>query len=76
MVHDHYIDLPPEVWHRYVLKGARLGSRKLLNETVILHTYGNLQEFTEEIEKYYAPIFDGETDDEQPDDDGRFDAYA
>ena len=76
MVHDHYIDLPPEVWHRYVLKGARLGSRKLLNETVVLHTYGNLQEFTEEIEKYYAPIFDGETDDEQPDDDGRFDAYA
>ena len=43
---------------------------------MILHTYGNLQEFTEEIEKYYAPIFDGETDDEQPDDDGRFDAYA
>ena len=76
MVHDHYIDLPPEVWHRYVLKGARLGSRKLLNETVVLHTYGNLQEFTEEIEKYYAPIFDGETDDEQPDDDGRFDAHA
>lgn len=82
MVHNHYIDLPPEVWHRYVLKGTRLGSRKLLNVTVALHTYGDLQEFTEEIEKYYAPIFDGETDDtdlpdtDLPDDDGRYDPYV
>ena len=57
------------------LKGARLGSRHLLDQTVIIHTQGRLEEFAEEIENYYDPIFDDESDD-TPDDDGRFDAWA
>lgn len=89
MVHDHYIDVDLHTRHMLALNGARLGSRKLLNETVMAHTYGYLDEFSAEIEQYYDPIFDDEPDssdgnpvssdddcDNTPDDDGRFDAWA
>ena len=81
MVHDHYIDIDLQFSDMIALNGARLGSRKLLNETVMIYTYGRLTEFASEIEQYYAPVFDADDDDTNvddsvPDDDGRFDAWA
>ena len=60
------------------LKGTRLGSRKLLNETVIAHTMGRLEEHAAEIEQYYDPIFDNEEEEEEKADDadGKFDAWV
>ena len=75
MVYYHDKDLDLHEHDMLELKGARLGSRHLLDQTVIIHTQGRLEEFAEEIEKYYDPIFDDESDD-TPDDDGRFDAWA
>ncbi len=81
MVHDHYIDADPDFVDMVVISGARLGSEKLLNETVMRYTYGRLTEFAAEIEQYYVPVFDAEeghsdAEDAGPDDDGRFDAYV
>ena len=75
MVYYHDKDLDLHEHDMLALKGARLGSRHLLDQTVIIHTYGRLEEYAEEIETYYDPIFDAEPD-EAPDDDGRFDAWA
>ena len=75
MVYYHDKDLDLHEHDMLALKGARLGSRHLLDQTVIIHTYGRLGEYAEEIETYYDPIFDAEPD-EAPDDDGRFDAWA
>ncbi|MDD5989544.1 MAG: hypothetical protein PUC38_08755 [Bacteroidales bacterium] len=60
------------------LKGTRLGSRQLLDATVIAHTMGRLEEHAAEIEQYYDPIFDNEEEeDEKADDaDGKFDAWV
>ena len=60
------------------LKGTRLGSRKLLNETVVAHTMGRLEEHAAEIEQYYDPIFDNEEEEEEKagDADGKFDAWV
>ena len=88
MVHDHYIDAELSFVDNLALNGARLGSKKLLAETVMAYTHGRLTEFAAEIEQYYCPIFDSDdftiddtsNDDndtpEPPDDDGRFDAWA
>lgn len=80
MIHDHYIDKQQEFTDMIALKGARLGSEKLLNETVMAYTYGRLTEFASEIEQIYIPVFDKENDDDYNDDtvddDGRFDAYV
>lgn len=75
MVYYHDKDLDLHEHDMLALKGVRLGSRHLLDQTVIIHTYGRLEEYAEEIETYYDPIFDAEPD-EAPDDDGRFDAWA
>lgn len=60
------------------LKGARLGSDMLLGETVIAYSQGRLEDFSDEIERFYVPVFDDGDDgsDDFPDDDGRYDAYA
>ena len=88
MIHDHYIDAELSFVDNLALNGARLGSKKLLAETVMAYTHGRLTEFAAEIEQYYCPIFDSDdftiddtsNDDndtpEPPDDDGRFDAWA
>ncbi|MGN1246897.1 MAG: hypothetical protein ACI4UN_09700 [Muribaculaceae bacterium] len=89
MVRDHYIDADQSFSDHLALNGTRLGSKKLLAETVMAYTYGRLTEFAAEIEQYYCPIFDSDdftiddpyNDDdndtpEPPDDDGRFDAWA
>ena len=91
MMHDHHIDRPLEYVDSIALQGARCGSKRLLAETVIIHQEGRLNEYADEIERFYDPIFDApeftlddddwrEVIDEQtgdePDDDGRWDAYA
>lgn len=73
MMQDHYIETDEGFKDMIALKGARLGSEKLIGATVMAYTYGRLTEFGREIEQYYEPVFDQE---ETPDDDGRFDAYA
>lgn len=80
----HDIDLPLEQVDTIALVGARFGSIKLLGRTVISYSEGRLTKYAAEIEKYYEPIFDAEEeadfddiyDNDEPDDDGRFDAYA
>lgn len=85
MLHDHFIDRDDAEKDMIALKGARLGSKRLIGETVMAYTYGRLAEYAAEIERYYEPVFDNPEfacseddtfDDEFPDDDGRFDAYA
>lgn len=85
MLHDHFIDRDETEKDMIALKGARLGSKRLIGETVMAYTYGRLAEYAAEIERYYEPVFDNPEfacseddtfDDEFPDDDGRFDAYA
>ena len=75
MVYYHDKDLDLHEHDMLALKGARLGSRHLLDRTVIIHTEGRLDDYAEEIEAYYDPIFDAGSD-EAHDDDGRFDAWA
>lgn len=94
MMHNHYIDRPLDYVDSIALQGARNGSKRLLAETVIIHQEGRLSEYADEIEKYYAPVFDAPEftldndedwreaidsmfgDDDVPDDDGRYDAWA
>ena len=84
MVHDHYIDVEPSFCDTLALRGARLGSKKLLAEIVKAYNQGRLTEYAAEIEQYYCPIVnsedfildDDDSTSEPPDDDGRFDAWA
>ena len=49
---------------------------------VVAHQEGRLNEYANEIEKYYEPIFDSpdftidDDDDDYEEDDGRYDAWA
>lgn len=81
MMHDHDIDRPLDYRDSIALIGTRSGSLKLLAETVIAHQEGRLNDYAEEIEKYYEPIFDSEDYphidvEDHEDDDGRYDAWA
>ncbi len=58
MMHGHLIDRPLDYVDSIALKGARCGSKRLLAETVIIHQEGRLSEYTDEIERFYDPIFD------------------
>lgn len=80
MVHDHLKDVEQDFSDMLAISGARLGSKRLLAATVIAYTHGRLTEYASEIEQYYEPIFDDpaftlDTDDD-PDDDGRYDAWV
>ena len=89
MISDGLIDKPTDVKDMLALYGARLGRRKLIDETVEAYLNGRLSEFASEIEQYYLPVFkenDEETEEEREedideddddimDDDGRFDPY-
>lgn len=87
MAHDHEKDVDLELSDMLALSGARLGSKRLLAATVIAYTHGRLTEYASEIEQYFEPVFDDPDgfsldddmpypDDDDPDDDGRFDAWA
>jgi TPR repeat protein len=58
MMHDKLIDRPLDYQDSIAIMGARWGSKRLLAETVIAGQEGRLKEYADEIEKYFAPIFD------------------
>lgn len=92
MGRHHYVEVSQENTDQCALQGARLGSESMIAETVIAYSQGRLTDYAEEIETYYAPVFDAmpqadpkkdsdrnpedEDTDDHPDDDGRFDAYV
>ena len=66
-----------------MINGARLHNARLLVAVVEAYKYGRLTRFAREIEMYHIPAYDAIPDDEplddeydEPDDDGRFDAWA
>lgn len=66
-----------------MVNGARLHNARLLVATVEAYKHGRLTQFAREIEMFHIPAYDAIPDDEplddeydEPDDDGRFDAWA
>ncbi len=66
-----------------MVNGARLHNARLLVATVEAYRHGRLTQFAREIEMFHIPAYDAIPDDEPlddedegPDDDGRFDAWA
>lgn len=66
-----------------MINGARLHNARLLVATVEAYKHGRLTRFAREIEMFHIPAYDAIPDDEplddecdEPDDDGRFDAWA
>ncbi len=66
-----------------MINGARLHNARLLVATVEAYKHGRLTQFAREIEMFHIPAYDAIPDDEplddeydEPDDDGRFDAWA
>lgn len=59
-----------------VLEAARLGSQDMMRQVVAIYKAGRLTDFAAEIEQYYLPEVEAMDDDDMPDDDGRYDAYA
>lgn len=81
MIKNGYINEDLNFMDNCALNAARLGSEKMLKETVIAYLHGRLKKYYLEIEQYYMPVFDSmkedaEDDDDYPDDDGRYDAYV
>ena len=73
-----------ETMYVYALLGARLQSKRMIVETVEAYKRGHLTHFAAEIEMYHIPAYNAIPDDEEldddedelPDDDGRYDAWA
>lgn len=64
----------PERQHEYEIRALRLGCNDMLDKVVDAYRNGFLTAYAAEIEQYYLPLV--EDQDELPDDDGRFDAWA
>jgi hypothetical protein len=47
-----------------------------MRQVVAIYKSGRLTDFAAEIEQYYLPVVEAMDDDDMPDDDGRYDAYA
>lgn len=68
--------------HNCALRGARYGSRRLLVAAVEAYTHGGLTDFASEFEQHLIPWYDTIPDDyefddeDEPDDDGRYDAWS
>lgn len=58
----------------FLLQSLRNGNSDVLNEVVGIYDQGRLQEYADEIERYYIPLYDEQLEPE--DDDGRWDAYV
>ena len=61
-----------------MIRSLRLGNEDMLPRVVEAYQNDHFTEYAAEIEQYYLPKYQdsGITDDELPDDDGRFDAWA
>lgn len=81
MADEQVLLVPEERKNVIAIVGARRGSQKLINAVVDAYKQGKLTEFAAEIEQYHLPKYDAEwmeedDEDEEPDDDGSYDAYA
>ena len=61
-----------------MIRSLRLGNEDMLPRVVEAYKNDHFTEYAAEIEQYYLPKYQDSdiTDDELPDDDGRFDAWA
>ena len=61
-----------------MIRSLRLGNEDMLPRVVEAYPHCHFTEYAAEIEQYYLPKYQDSdiTDDELPDDDGRFDAWA
>ena len=61
-----------------MIRSLRLGNEDMLPRVVEAYKNGHFTEYAAEIEQYYLPKYQDSdiTNDELPDDDGRFDAWA
>lgn len=69
------IDYSQDFMDECAVCGTRLGSEFLMRKVVEGYKSGRLTHIAAEIEQYYLPEIEAE-DEELPDDDGRYDAYA
>ena len=78
LMRDGLVERNQDYMDMCALRCTRLGSEALLKETVDSYRAGRLAPFAAEIERYYVPeLEESEADDDDgPDDDGRYDAYA
>ena len=81
MADEQVLLVPEERKNVIAIVGARRGSQKLINAVVDAYKQGKLTEFAAEIEQYHLPKYDAEwmeesDEDDEPDDDGSYDAYA
>lgn len=87
MAEKKMVETDEETLDRLMISGARMGWERLIAKVVEAYNDGCLTQYAGEIEKYHIPAFnalDPEKleeledyfDDEDPDDDGRYDAYA
>ena len=60
MIEDGHVEQSEEVRDVIALSGARLGSINMTREAVSAYREGRLEEYSEEIEKYWVPIADSE----------------
>ena len=71
----------PDRQHEYEIRALRLGCDDMLDRVVNAYRHGFLTAYAAEIEQYYLPLVPAEedefpSDDDCPDDDGRFDAWV
>ena len=81
MADEQVLLVPEERKNVIAIVGARRESQKLINAVVDAYKQGKLTEFAAEIEQYHLPKYDAEwmeegDEDDEPDDDGSYDAYA
>ena len=78
LMRDGLVERNQDYMDMCALRCTRLGSEALLKETIDSYRAGRLAPFAAEIERYYVPeLEESEADDDDgPDDDGRYDAYA
>lgn len=78
-----YAELDESTLENIIIVGARMDSERLIVKAVERYREGGMEQYAQEIEKYFVPDYDNLKDTEfeeyfpdMPDDDGRNDAYA
>ena len=78
-----YAELDESTLENIIIVGARMDSERLIVKAVERYRDGGMEQYAQEIEKYFVPEYDKLKDTEfeeyfpdMPDDDGRNDAYA
>ena len=76
MIKSRQVEKGDDLKYSCAINAVRYGCKEMIPEVIELYKRGELNQYASEIEKYYIPIFENMSDDDYPDDDGRFDAYA